>query len=167
MNEQDPKVESQTQAFFKIWADSMAKLTQAAFTFSPDAVPPEMLRQVRSGMFQALAQSWDEFLRSPQFMEGMKQMMENALAFRKLSTEFLTKAQQELGGVTIEDVEGVVGAVRHLESRLLERLEEVSQQLNDVKRRLEALEGSQASTHAATGSADRPKPRQAGARKQA
>jgi len=106
MNEQNPDLTGQSLDFLKIWTDSFAKLSKAAFTFSPDALPPEMLRQLRSGMFQALAQSWDEFLRSPQFMDGMKQMMENAVAFRKLSTEFLTKAHQELGGVTPEDVEG-------------------------------------------------------------
>src|SRR5437764_226183 len=138
MNEHD--LESQTLAFLKICTESFAKIGKAAFTFSPDAVPPEMLRQVRSGMFQALAQSWDEFLRSPQFMEGMKQMMDNAVAFRKLSSEFLTTAHQELGGVTSEDVEGLVGVVRHMESRLAERMEALSSQMAELNRRLSELE---------------------------
>jgi hypothetical protein len=166
MSEQEPKLESQL-AFFKIWAECMAKLAQSAFSFSPDAVPPEMLRQMRAGMLRALAQSWDEFLRSPQFMEGMKQMMENALAFRKLSTEFLTKAQQELGGVTVEDVDGLVGAVRNLEARVLERLGVLSQQIEEIKRRLDVLEGNEARPRASSLSTPQGRQRQSRAKRRA
>jgi hypothetical protein len=149
VSEKEPTAESQTSAFAKVWADSFAKLAQAALTFSPDAVPPEILRQVRSGMFQALAQSWDEFLRSPQFMEGMKQVMDNALAFRKLSMDFLAKAHQELGSVTSDDVEGLVSAIRQLESRLTERLNELSSQIVELNRRLDKLPAGPTATPAA------------------
>jgi hypothetical protein len=139
MSEHEAQSENQTQAFLKIWTDSFAKLGQAAFTFSPDAVPPEMLRQVRSGMFQALAQSWDEFLRSPQFMEGMKQVMDNAVAFRKLSTDILTKARHDLSGVAQNDIEGLAGAIAHTESRVMQRLEALSEQVAVLTGRLEEV----------------------------
>jgi hypothetical protein len=142
MNEQNQEAESQTAAFLKLWTESFAKLGQAAFTFSPDSVPPELLRQVRAGMFQALAQSWEEFLRSPQFMEGTKQLMDNAVALRKLSTEFLTKARHELGGVAQEDVDGLVVAVHHLEIKIMSRMDGLTGQIAEMNRRLDAMEKS-------------------------
>ena len=67
------KTAEQWAAFQKIWTDTFTRMMQLGFTFSPESAPPEFLRQIRSGIFQALTQSWDEFLRSPQFLEGMKQ----------------------------------------------------------------------------------------------
>jgi hypothetical protein len=142
MNEQETNLEGQALAFLRLWTESFSKLGQAAFSFSPDSAPPEMLRQVRAGMFQALAQSWDEFMRSPQFLESLKQMMDNAVAFRKISADFLTKARHELGGVAQEDLAGVLLSVRQSETRILDRLEALSNQVADLSRRLDQLESS-------------------------
>jgi hypothetical protein len=65
----------------------------------------EFIRQMRSGIFQALGQSWEHFLRSPQFMEGMKQWMDNAMAFRKMSSDFFTKVRHETQTTSREDID--------------------------------------------------------------
>jgi hypothetical protein len=95
-----------------------------------------VLRQIRSGIFQALAQAWDEFLRSPQFLEGMKQWMENAISFRKMTNEFLTKTRHESQGAAREDIDSVLLAVRHMETRLLDRVEDLAKEVGRMKERL-------------------------------
>jgi hypothetical protein len=156
MNEQNP-AECQSAAFLKLWTESFAKLGQAAFSFSPESVPPELLRQVRAGMFQALAQSWEEFLRSPQFMAAAKQMMDNAVALRKLSSDFFTKAHHELAGVAQEDFDGQVAAVHHLETKITSRLDGVTNQIIETNRRLDAIEKSLARFNSGSqGTATRP-----------
>jgi hypothetical protein len=122
--------------FQKIWGETFSKLMQLGVTFSPDSAPPEILRQMRSGIFQALAQSWDQFLRSPQFMEGMKQWMDSAIAFRKLSNDFFTKVRHETQAPSRDDIDSVMLAVRHMESRVLDRVEELAAQVEDMKQRL-------------------------------
>src|SRR5207302_10449800 len=82
----------QAASFQKVWMETFTKMAQAGLSFSPDSTPPELMRQMRSGIFSALSQSWDEYMRSPQFMESMKTMMDNAITFRKMSTDFLTEA---------------------------------------------------------------------------
>jgi hypothetical protein len=77
---------------------------------------------MRSGIFQALGQSWEHFLRSPQFMEGMKQWMDNAMAFRKMSNDFFTKVRHETQTTSREDIDSVMLAVRHMETRILDRV---------------------------------------------
>jgi len=146
MNEQNP-AECPSAAFLKLWAESFAKLGQAAFSFSPESVPPELLRQVRAGKFQALAHSWEEFLRSPQFMEATKQMIDNAVALRKLSSDFLTKARHELGGVAQEDFDGLVAAVHHAETKITSRLDGMTNQITETNRRLESIEKSLAASN--------------------
>ena len=77
MNDQFDNFGRDSAAFQKIWVDTMSRMMKAAFTVTPDSVPPEILRQIRSAIFQALTESWNEFLRSPQFQEGMKQTVES------------------------------------------------------------------------------------------
>lgn len=132
----------QCAAFQKIWGETFSKLMQAGVTFSPESAPPEFMRQMRSGIFQALGQSWEQFLRSPQFMEGMKQHMDNAIAFRKMSSDFFTKVRHETQTTTREDIDSVMLAVRHMETRVLDRVEELAAQLDEVNKRLGAERGT-------------------------
>jgi len=132
MSDQSENFIEQATAFQKIWMESMSKLMHAAFTFTPNSAPPELLRDIRNGILQALAESWNEFLRSPQFQDGLKQWMDNAVAFRKLSNDFMAKARKEMQAPSREDLDAVMLSVRHAETRILDRVEELAQQLNDL-----------------------------------
>jgi hypothetical protein len=111
---------------------------QAAFAAGPNSAPPEVLKQIRSGIFQALAESWEEFMRSPQFLEGMKQWMETAINFRKLSNDFMSKIRNEMQAPSREDVDTILLNVHHIEKRLLDRLDELSAQVKHLNQKLEA-----------------------------
>ncbi len=114
----------------------MTQMMQTAFSMAPNSAPPEVLRQIRSGLFQALAQSWDEFMRSPQFLEAMRQWMDTAVNFRKMSNDFMARARNELQAPSREDIDAVMLNVRHMEKRLLDQVEELSNQINELNRRL-------------------------------
>jgi len=133
MSDQAEQFTEQATAFQKIWTESMSKLMQSAFTVSPNSPPPELLKQIRSGIFEALAKSWDEFMRSPQFLESMKQWMENAIAFRKMSNDFLGKVRNEMQAPSREDMDSILLAVRHMETRVLDRVEELAAQVHALK----------------------------------
>jgi hypothetical protein len=134
MNEQNSESSNgQAEIFQKIWMETVSKMTQAAFTFTPNSPPPEILRQIRSGIFQALAESWSQFLRSPQFLEAMKQWMEQAVTFRRMSNDFLGKVRHEMQSPSRDDIDTVMLAVRHMEKRVLDRLEELSAELAEMK----------------------------------
>ena len=137
MNEDsdDPnKTAEQWADFQKIWTDTFSKMMQLGFTFSPEAAPPEFLGQIRSGIFQALSQSWDQFLRSPQFLEGMKQWMDNAVTFRKMSNDFFTKVRHETQGTARGDTDSVLLALQQLETRILDRVEELAAEVEQLKK---------------------------------
>ena len=119
----------------KQWQQFFANVLQSAGTVTPDSMPPEMLKQIRAGMFQAMSKSWEEYLRSPQFLEGMKQMMDNAIALRQMSSEFLTRARQEMQGTSRQDVDDVLLAMREMEARITRRVDDLAAEVGAVKSR--------------------------------
>lgn len=152
MDQDFEKTADQAAAFQKLWVDSASKIMQAAFTISPNSPPPEIVRQIRAGIFQALASSWEEFMRSPQFLESMKQWMENAITFRKMTTDFMARVRNEMQAPSREDIDTIMLNIRHLEKRLLDRLDELEAQVS-------------ATNHPATGNGrTRPRPKTAARR---
>lgn len=137
MSDNFEKTADQAAAFQKIWMDSMSKLMQTAFTFGTNSPPPDVLKQIRAGIFQALAQSWEEFMRSPQFLESMKQWMDNAINFRKMSNDFMAKVRNEMQSPSRDDIDTVMLTVRHMEKRLLDRMENLSLKIADLTSRLD------------------------------
>lgn len=128
MSEEPKSVADQTAAFQHIWVDAMSKMLHTTCAFGPSSAPPEVLKEIRGGILQALAKAWEEFMRSPQFLESMKQWMDSAIAFRKMSNEFMASARNELQGTSREDIDTIMLAIRHLEKRLLDRIDQVAAQ---------------------------------------
>ena len=145
MNEDFEKTAEQTAAFQRIWVDSASKIMQAAFTAGPNSAPPEILKQIRGGIFQALAESWEEFMRSPQFLEGMKQWMESAINFRKLSNDFMSKVRNEMQAPSRDDVDTIMLNIHHIEKRLLDRLDELSTLVTQLNQQLQSKTASRSS----------------------
>jgi hypothetical protein len=160
-NNDTDKTPEQWAAFQKIWGDTFTKMMQLGFTFSPESAPPDFLRQMRAGIFQGLSQAWDHFLRSPQFMEGMKQWMDNAMAFRKLSNDFMTKARHETQHTAREDIDAIMLAVRHMETRILDRVDELAAELQTARERLDQAEGKASAESPKPKPKPRPEPRRA------
>lgn len=133
MERQFEQTAEQAAAFQRIWTETASKLFQTAFTTTGNSPPPEILRQIRSGIFQALAQSWDEFMRSPQFLENMRQWMENAISFRKLSNDFLARVRNDVQAPSRDDIDTVMLTIRHMEKRLLDRADELSKEISALQ----------------------------------
>lgn len=72
-------------------------------------------------------------MRSPQFLEATKTMMENAITFRKMSADLLTQAQHSVQGVARSDVKDLMQAIHHLETHILDRIEDVSKRLEKLE----------------------------------
>jgi hypothetical protein len=143
MSEEFAKTTEQIAAFQKIWLESFTQLMQTAFASGPHSAPPDLMRQMRSGVFRSLSRSWDEFLRSPQFLEGMRQWMDSTITFRKTSNEWMARLRNELQAPSRDDIDSVMLSVRHMEQRLLDRMEELS-------KRIDALNGNGEDTGAKT-----------------
>lgn len=134
------QVFQQAAVFQKMWTESFSEMAQVWTRYSPNEPPPDAMRQMRSGMLKVMTQSWDDFVRTPQFLEYMKQGMDGAMNFKKMSADFLSKAHHGVESPAREDIDGILLAIRHMERRLLDRIEEVDVSVEAIGRRLRDLE---------------------------
>lgn len=90
---------------------------------------------MRSGMLNVMAQSLDEFMRTPQFLEMMKSTMDGAMQLKGMTREGLHKMQDQFEIPHKEDLDGVLLALRHVERRLLERIEDLEGSMSVLDKR--------------------------------
>jgi len=76
-------------------------------------------------------------MRSPQFLQAMKDCMEQAINFRRLTTDWMAKVRNDLQAPSREDGDNIMIATRHMEKRVLDRIEQLG---NEVKALRAALE---------------------------
>lgn len=119
-------------AFTRMWGDFAMKMMTAGMSAQPGSAPPDAARQMRSAMFKAMGDQCEEFMRSPAFLEMMKQSMDASVSLRTQLNEFLTRMHHETQGVARDDVDTIMLTIRHFESRVLDRLE-------DLERRMDAI----------------------------
>jgi hypothetical protein len=129
-----------SQDFTTLWMEAATKMAQAGMMFDPSKAPPELARQMRSMTFSAMAGYVEEFLRSPQFLSAMKQSIDTAVTFRKQLNDMLTTMQHNVQGVARQDVDSLMLTMRHIETRLLDSIEQIGDRLDQIVQRLEALE---------------------------
>lgn len=142
MDDNMAKTFEQAAAFQKLWSDSFTNMAHVWSQFSPGSPPIEEARKMRSGMMNVLSESLDEFMRTPQFLEMMKQSMNGAMKMKSMSREGLHKMHDQLEIPHKEDLDGVLLALRHVERRLLERMEDLDENLAKLSEKTsEANEG--------------------------
>ena len=142
----------QAQRFTEMWTELALKAASAGASFDPQSSPPDMVRQTRNATFAALSQQAEQFMRSPQFGEMTKQFLDAAITSRQQFNDALTALHHQVQSVARQDIDGVMLAIRHMETRLLDRLEE-------LERRLGSLEGGKAPRKTTTRRAHSPVPR--------
>jgi hypothetical protein len=136
MDDSFQKACEQASTFQKLWMDGFARLAQAGFAPPPESAPMDSLRQMRGSIFQALSQSWEDYMRTPHFKESMKAMLDHAIAYRKMNSDFFTQAHHSVQGTAREDIDNLLAAIRQAESRVLNRVEAIADRLNRLESRM-------------------------------
>jgi len=130
----------QAASFQKIWMDSITNIVGTFSQFNPTTPPPEQFRALRGSMLKVLAESWNEFMRSPQFMEVMKLSINGAFDMRSMMRENMNKLHEQFETPTKEDVDGILLAIRHVERRVLDRLEGMEERSGSLHEGIERIE---------------------------
>lgn len=168
----DPRISSSNEAaeacdegcldagamFTRMWADFAGKMAMSGLSFAPDATAPEAARQIRNSIFEAMTHYCDEYMRSPQFLEAMKQSLDATMLARQQFNAFLTRMHHEMQGTAREDIDALMLTIRHVETRVLDRMDELTVRLDELTRRLDQGNGETktASPREAPGSAPAP-----------
>jgi hypothetical protein len=81
--------------------------------FSPASPPSEEMSKMRVGMLKVLAETWDEYMRTPQFMEMMKATLNGALDLKRMA-HGLNRVHEQFETPSKQDIDGVLLAIRHV-----------------------------------------------------
>ncbi len=130
----------ETRKMTSIWTDFATKMMSAGMSVEPGESPPDAAKQIRGAVFEAMSQYVNQFMRSEQFLEMMKKSMDASIAWRKQMNDFLTQAHHAGQGVALGDVADLHATVRHLEQRTLDCIETICHKLDEISKRLEAIE---------------------------
>jgi hypothetical protein len=122
-----------------MWSELTSGLMSAGTAFAPDASPPEAFRQIRSAWLGAWADFWEQFARSPQFLEMMRQSVSGSLQYRKQFNDYLADMQHQFQGVSRKDIDQLMLLVQHLEERMVDEVERLGPRLDDLGNRLDKL----------------------------
>ena len=122
------------EVFTVFWTDFANKMAEAGFAAAPGAVPPDATRQVRTAILKAMGEACDEFMRSPQFQEMMKQSLANSIQFRKQLNEWLGQIQHGFQGTSRQDVDELMQVMKHLERRMSDSFERLSVRLDALEK---------------------------------
>jgi hypothetical protein len=140
-----------TDLFTRIWSDFAAQMMQSGMAFAPDRKPPEVSREMRSAMIKAWSDYCDQFMRSADFLEMMKQSLSASLQARKQMNDFLGQMQHEFQNSSRQDVDQMAASLQHVERRIIDRLEDLASQIDRLEQRLLRVESK------ATDAAKKPK----------
>ena len=144
---------------FKAWSDLATKLVAAGGSV-PAAVPsPEVGRQVRTNYLAAWSEFFDQWMRSPEFLEGMRLSRDAGVEVRKQQNEFFNRLQNAVQAVSRQDFDQLIKRVRDLQDRIDHDTQEILSRLEAIQARLDAGESRQPEGGSRLPAADGPKAR--------
>ena len=133
------KVAGDVAAYSKMWMDFTTRVMTAGMSFDPSTPSMENAGQLRKAVLGAVSEYFDTLMRSPQFLDMMKQSMDNAMAFRQQLNQSMTAVRHDTQGPAKEDTDSLMVTMRHMGSRLFDRLDQLESRLDAINNRLDAL----------------------------
>jgi hypothetical protein len=130
----------QVAAFQKLWTDSFANMASIWSQFSPSSPPSDEMRKMRGGMLKVLAETWDEYMRTPQFMEMMKVSLNGALDLKRMARDGMNRVHEQFENPSKEDIDDMLLAIRHVERRLLDRLEGLDDRVANLDEKIDKVD---------------------------
>ena len=140
MSDNTSKIFDQVAAFQKLWMDSLTEMSGVWSQYSAASPPVDEMRKIRGGMLKVLAETWDEYMRTPQFLEMMKASLNGALDLKRMAREGMNRVHEQFENPTKQDIDEVLLAIRHVERRLLDRLEGLDDRVANLNQRIDDLE---------------------------
>ena len=140
MTDNTEKIFDQAAAFQKLWMDSLTEMAGIWSQYSAGSPPIDEMRKMRGGMLKVLAETWDEYMRTPQFLEMMKASLNGALDLKRMAREGMNRVHEQFENTSKQDVDAVLLAIRHVERRLLDRLEGLDDRVANLNERIDNLD---------------------------
>ena len=132
----------QAQQMGQFWLEIFSKMGSTFTGAKPGAPPPEAARQIRGAVFKAMTEQLDQFMRSEGFLQGVKSTLDQTMDFQEQYKTAMTQFRHATEGVAAQDINAIMTNLRQLESRVLDRLEDLQAQMTAISQRLDSQDGT-------------------------
>lgn len=118
----------------QFWTDMFSRMNvpQAGAGAGP-SMPHESQKQMQRIFFDAMAKFCDDYMRSEQFLQMMKESMDRSLAFKQQVDSFLTQLYRGAQAPAKADVDDISGLLRSIEANVLDRLSSLESKVAAVE----------------------------------
>jgi hypothetical protein len=139
MHDESPHSSVSGADWASAWFDMLSKLTESMPPLGLNGLPPEIAQQARAAQLKWWSEYCDRVMRSPGFLEAMKDSMAATSRSRKQANDFLGEMQHALQGATREDIDHLSRSLRRYEKQVGAALRDIRRRLADLSRRVAAL----------------------------
>jgi hypothetical protein len=136
MSDSTEKLFDQVAACQKLWMDSFTDMADVWAQFSPNSPPSEEVRKMRGGMLKVLAETWDGYMRTPQFLEMIKVSLNGALDVKRMARDGFNRLHEQLENPSEDDIDDIFLAIRHVERRILDHLEGLDDRVANLNEKI-------------------------------
>lgn len=123
--------------FTKMWTDLAGRMSQAGWTMPPGTSSSDSAKKFRDVFLQAMTEYGEQYMRSPEFLQSMKEGFRQSIEFRKQMNDYLGHVQHEFQGPNRQDIDHVMASISRLESRLSTTLQRMETRLDEMSSRLD------------------------------
>lgn len=122
--------------YVDLWSDYLKQSgnqSRALFEGLQAMGDPQKLQQ---RMFESLAESFDRFMRSPAFLETMRQNLKVMTDLKKFQDQAIEDAARHVGVPLASDVHGLFERLNSIEQIILNRLQSLESRLDGLESKL-------------------------------
>src|SRR5512135_211840 len=120
-------------AFWTQWLEQSSRSTQTLLEAMQATGDP---KKVHQHWLDAVAQSLENFMRTPAFLEAMKQNLKVVTDLKGLQNQIVQGTARELGMPLADDITGLFERLNSVEQKILTRLGALDSQLSTVEAKL-------------------------------
>jgi len=125
-------------SFWTQWMEQSARGTQAMLEAMQAAADPQ---QVQRRWLDAVAQSLEDFMRTPVFLEALKRNLKMATDLKRLQDQALQGAARQLDKPLASDITGLFERLNSTEQRIVGRLQAIEDRIKAVEAKLHPPSG--------------------------
>jgi len=138
---------NQSEPFTQFWTDFFNRMNPGNVGM-PSAGPApsqDAARQMQQMFYDAMAKYFDDYMRSDQFRQMIKESMDRTIAFKQQMDQFLAQLHRGVQSPSREDLDDIGATLRSIEDRLLDRLDDIDERVADLERPRRAGRDAEAS----------------------
>jgi hypothetical protein len=125
-----PDPASAMMSFWVKWMEQASNGSQTVLEAMQSAGDPNQLQQRWAA---AMSESAESFLRTPAFMEVMRQNLKAITDMKRMQDNIVKDAARHLGMPLAEDITGLFDRLNSTEQKILKRLDAIEEKLQSIE----------------------------------